>query len=77
LKLDQVGYQGIHYDIKLNDDEVAGTEFDGVWGEIQVRTLAQHLWSDMSHELGYKPELSVPDEMQRRLFRLSALVERA
>ena len=77
LKLDQVGYQGIHYDIKLNDDEVAGTEFDGVWGEIQVRTLAQHLWSDMSHELGYKPELSVPDEMQRRLFRLSALLELA
>lgn len=77
LRLDQVGYQGIHYDIKLNDDEASGTEFDGVWGEIQVRTLAQHLWSDMSHELGYKPELNVPDEMQRRLFRLSALVELA
>lgn len=42
-----------------------------------MRTLAQHLWSDMSHELGYKPELSVPDAMQRRLFRLSALVELA
>lgn len=77
LKLDQVGYQGIHYDIKLNDDEAAGTEFNGIWAEIQVRTLAQHLWSDMSHELGYKPELNVPDAMQRRLFRLSALVELA
>jgi ppGpp synthetase/RelA/SpoT-type nucleotidyltranferase len=77
LKLDQVGYQGIHYDIKLNDDEAAGTEFNGIWAEIQVRTLAQHLWSDMSHELGYKPELDVPDAMQRRLFRLSALVELA
>ena len=77
LKFDQVGYLGIHYDIKLNDDEAAGTEFADIWAEIQVRTLAQHLWSDMSHELGYKPELEVPDVMLRRLFRLSALVELA
>jgi ppGpp synthetase/RelA/SpoT-type nucleotidyltranferase len=77
LKIDQVGYQGIHYDIKLNDHEAEGTEFAGIWAEIQVRTLAQHLWSDMSHELGYKPELKIPDAMLRRLFRLSALVELA
>lgn len=75
LKIDQVGYQGIHYDIKLNDDEAKGTEFVGIWAEVQIRTLAQHLWSDMSHELGYKPELKVPDVMLRRLNRLSALVE--
>jgi ppGpp synthetase/RelA/SpoT-type nucleotidyltranferase len=76
LKIDQVGYRGIHYDIKLNDDEAA-SEFANIWAEIQVRTLAQHLWSDMSHELGYKPDLKVPDEMLRPLFRLSALVELA
>jgi ppGpp synthetase/RelA/SpoT-type nucleotidyltranferase len=75
LKIDQVGYQGIHYDIKLNDDEAKNTEFAGMWAEVQVRTLAQHLWSDMSHELGYKPGLKVPDPMLRRLNRLSALVE--
>lgn len=75
LKIDQVGYQGIHYDIKLNDDEAEGIEFVGMWAEVQVRTLAQHLWSDMSHELGYKPDLKVPEPMLRRLNRLSALVE--
>jgi ppGpp synthetase/RelA/SpoT-type nucleotidyltranferase len=75
LKIDQVGYQGIHYDIKLSDSEAKGTEFVGIWAEVQVRTLAQHLWSDMSHELGYKPEVKVPDVMLRRLNRLSALVE--
>lgn len=75
LKVNQVGYQGIHYDIKLNDDETKGTKFGGIWAEVQIRTLAQHLWSDMSHELGYKPDLNVPDPMLRRLNRLSALVE--
>ena len=75
LKIDQVGYQGIHYDIRLNDDEAKDTEFEGIWAEIQVRTLAQHLWSDMAHELGYKPEVPVPDSMLRRLNRLSALLE--
>jgi len=75
LKIDQVGYQGIHYDIRLNDDESKDTEFDNIWAEIQVRTLAQHLWSDMAHELGYKPEVPVPDSMLRRLNRLSALLE--
>lgn len=75
LKIDQVGYQGIHYDIKLNAAEASGNEFDGLWAEIQVRTLAQHLWSDMSHELGYKPHVKVPDVMLRRLNRLSALIE--
>jgi hypothetical protein len=29
----------------------------------------------MSHELGYKPEVKVPDPMLRRLNRLSALIE--
>jgi len=64
LKIDQVGYQGIHYDIKLNTDEAKASDFEGLGAEIQVRTLAQHLWSDMSHELGYKPEMQVPDSMQ-------------
>lgn len=75
LKNDQVGYQGIHYDIRLNDDESKQTQFESLWAEIQVRTLAQHLWSDMAHELGYKPEVKVPDSMLRRLNRLSALLE--
>jgi ppGpp synthetase/RelA/SpoT-type nucleotidyltranferase len=75
LKIDQVGYQGIHYDIKLNKGEADGTEFADACAELQVRTLAQHLWSDMSHELGYKPDLKVDDDALRRLFRLSALIE--
>jgi ppGpp synthetase/RelA/SpoT-type nucleotidyltranferase len=77
LKIDQVGYSGIHYDIQLEDAEAEATGFKGMWAEIQVRTLGQNLWSDMSHGLGYKSDFSIPDLISRRLNRLSALVELA
>lgn len=73
LKVNQVGYQAIHYDIKIDEGE--DNEIAGLWAEVQVRTMAQHLWSEMSHGLAYKPGLEVPDEIMRWLLRLSALIE--
>ena len=48
-----------------------------LWAEIQVRTIFQHSWATISHELDYKTEIDVPKELRRRLFRLSALFELA
>lgn len=77
IRDERIGYQGIHYDISLSDAEASDTGFKDMWAEIQVRTLAQHLWSDMSHELGYKSELQISEVTSRRLLRLNALVELA
>ncbi len=73
MKTDQVGYQAIHYDIKFDEDN--DSKIAGLWAEVQVRTMAQHLWSEMSHGLAYKPGLTVPDPVRRWLMRLSALIE--
>lgn len=73
MKTDQVGYQAVHYDIQITEDE--DSKIVGLWVEVQVRTMAQHLWSEMSHGLAYKPGLSVPDPVRRWLMRLSALIE--
>ena len=43
--------------------------------EIQVRTVAQHLWAEASHKLQYKSETSVPEPVLRAIFRVSALLE--
>ena len=43
--------------------------------EIQVRTLAQHIWAAASHELQYKQEQSVPPAVRRAIYRVSALLE--
>jgi hypothetical protein len=43
--------------------------------EIQVRTLAQHMWAAASHKLQYKQEEAVPAEIRRAVHRVSALLE--
>ncbi len=47
------GYSSVHYTVRLRSSEV--NEADRPWFELQVRTLAQELWSAMEHHLGYKP----------------------
>ena len=43
--------------------------------EIQVRTVVQQTWAALSHSLQYKSIDSVPQQMRRTIFRLSALLE--
>ncbi len=43
--------------------------------ELQVRTLLQHAWASVSHELLYKQEHESSDKTHRRLARLAALLE--
>lgn len=43
--------------------------------ELQVRTLAQHMWAATSHKLQYKREESVPLPLRRAIYRVSALLE--
>jgi putative GTP pyrophosphokinase len=47
------GYSSVHYVLRLRHSRVPDT--DRPWFEVQVRTLAQELWSTMEHHLGYKP----------------------
>lgn len=75
---DQFGYRGVHLDAI-----VAGLPFDtgkmiGVTlCEVQVRTVAEHAWSVLSHLLAYKSpgDDQLPYEMKRRIHRLVAIVE--
>jgi ppGpp synthetase/RelA/SpoT-type nucleotidyltranferase len=43
--------------------------------EIQVRTLAQHIWASASQDLQYKDEKSTPKQLRRSIGRISALLE--
>jgi ppGpp synthetase/RelA/SpoT-type nucleotidyltranferase len=43
--------------------------------ELQLRTLAQHIWAVASHKLQYKREASVPVPIRRSINRVSALLE--
>jgi len=76
--VDQFGYTSIHYDVGLPKEWAVVPSiraFDRFGAEIQVRTLAQHMWAAASHELQYKIEQSVPEEVRRSIHRIASLLE--
>ena len=45
--------------------------------EIQVRTLLEHAYADIGHDLTYKTEVKVPDRIHRAFSALAAILETA
>jgi hypothetical protein len=48
--------------------------------EIQIRTVLQHAWAEVEHDLGYKPAVDgsdevVPEIIRRRFSRIASLLE--
>lgn len=74
----QFGYQSNHYVIRLPEawlEIPSYADLGTLTAEIQVRTLAQHIWAAASHKLQYKREQSVPPPLRRTIHRVSALLE--
>ncbi len=67
------GYRSLHYVFGIADHR-AGLP-DAARAEIQVRTLLEHTWAEIEHDLGYKAPGAVPAAMRRRLSRLAGLLE--
>jgi ppGpp synthetase/RelA/SpoT-type nucleotidyltranferase len=75
---DRFGYRSDHYVVRFSGERLALPEnqrFTGHVAEIQVRTVMQHAWAAVDHRLRYKNTAQLPEELRRRLYRLSALLE--
>ena len=77
IKEDAFGYLSLHYICSLPfgdkwPDEICGKKF-----EIQIRTILQHAWSAIQHDIGYKSDFGVPREIKRQFARLAGLLELA
>ena len=77
IKADAFGYLSLHYICSLPfgdkwPDEICGKKF-----EIQIRTILQHAWSAIHHDIGYKSDFGVPREISRQFARLAGLLELA
>jgi ppGpp synthetase/RelA/SpoT-type nucleotidyltranferase len=80
LKSDQFGYMSLHYVVSLNPQRQAITEnkkYSGLKVEIQIRSILQHAWAEIEHDLGYKGKLAIPENLKRSFNRLAALLETA
>lgn len=72
MEPERLGYSGVHLQV-LAPSEIDDQE--AVECEVQLRTVAQDVWSIFSHRLLYKPVLELPKQRRRALYRLVALVE--
>ena len=80
LKSNEFGYLSNHYISKINSIRSHLPEWEkykDLNAEIQLRTVLQHSWAAISHELEYKSKFDVPDLLKRKLFRLAGLFELA
>jgi putative GTP pyrophosphokinase len=78
LDADRFGYLSLHYVAELKPDRTALSEYQNYGGmkfEIQIRTILQHAWAEMEHDLGYKSEAAVPRDFRRRFSRLAGVLE--
>lgn len=80
LDPDRFGYLSLHYVAKLPATRLKLTEyqrFSDCKVEIQIRSILQHTWAEIEHDLGYKSQQAVPREIRRRFSRLAGLLELA
>lgn len=80
LDPDRFGYMSLHYVLGLTPTRRKLAEyrrFENLKAEIQVRSLLQHTWAEIEHDLGYKSAHAVPAAMRRRFARLAGLLELA
>lgn len=75
MRADAFGYLSLHYICTLPDEEDYPDELRGKSFEIQIRTMLQHAWSDINHDLGYKSQFGVPRTITREFARLAGLLE--
>jgi hypothetical protein len=68
----------MHYLIRLSPARKSlaeYAEFSDLIAEVQVRTVLQHSWAAMSHEIEYKSSAVVPVDILRRFRSLAAVLE--
>lgn len=80
LDPDRFGYLSLHYVVSISKKRWELPEYNlyrGLKSEVQVRSLLQHAWAEIEHDLGYKSSHSIPKIIWRKLYRLSGLLELA
>lgn len=78
LDAEAFGYLSVHYIISLNGNRAHLPEYSrllNLKAEIQIRSVLQHAWAEIEHDLGYKTEGEIPRTLRRRFSRLAGLLE--
>jgi ppGpp synthetase/RelA/SpoT-type nucleotidyltranferase len=75
---ERLGYLSVHYLVRLGNNRKRLAEyrrFDGLVAEVQVRTVMQHAWAEIEHDIRYKSKSAIPLAISRRFMTLAGLLE--
>lgn len=80
LEPDRFGYCSVHYVVEMKKERLRLQEYKAYKNlkcEIQIRSVLQHAWAEIEHDLGYKSEITIPRDIRRNFSRLAGLLELA
>lgn len=80
LEEERFGYQSVHYLVRLSKARAGLAEyqrFAGAITEVQVRTILQHAWAEIEHDIQYKSSAAIPRDIRRRFMALAGMLELA
>ena len=78
LQKERFGYRSDHYLVRLGSKRTALPEYKphlDLIAEIQVRTILQHAWAEIEHDIQYKSSITIPRTIQRRFMALAGVIE--
>jgi ppGpp synthetase/RelA/SpoT-type nucleotidyltranferase len=79
IKEGKLGYLSVHLRAKMRPDRIElhpeYQRFKDLVLEIQVRTILQHAWAEMEHDIQYKSTMEIPIIFQRKFIALAGLLE--
>jgi ppGpp synthetase/RelA/SpoT-type nucleotidyltranferase len=78
LDLRTFGYRSVHLIAKVDEPLRRGPEFRLLrhrWFEIQIRSVLEHAWAEIEHDVVYKAGVSYPKPILRRLAAMAGALE--
>ena len=75
LEDDRFGYMSLHYICMLSAGQCEDEEMRKIRFEIQIRSVLQHAWAEINHDIGYKSTAGVPRSIIREFSRIAGLLE--
>jgi putative GTP pyrophosphokinase len=80
IEEERFGYQSIHYLVCIKPDRTRLAEYERFANavvEVQIRTILQHAWAEIEHDIQYKSSKTIPSEIHRRFMALAGMLEMA